>query len=286
MKKPVKRSIGGNIALIVLLLILGAFSALPFVYSILQSLKPLDELFVFPPRFFVVRPTTDNYYLLWTNVQESWVPFTRYLFNSIFVSVTATALHVVVSSMAAFPLAKSNFPGRNAISKLIVLSLLFTGGVTSIPQFVLMARTGFMNSYWAMILPWVAGSMGLYLMQQFMTQLPTAMIEAAKVDGAGMFRILWTIVMPSVKPAWLTLIIFTFQGIWNSGGGSFITKENLNPTEPAFSGYIFRNIAYGNGFCCCGYHDDTADIGIHSYPVKRFGNYGSVRHKGVKGNAK
>lgn len=227
MKKPVKRSIGGNIALIVLLLILGAFSSLPFVYSILQSLKPLDELFVFPPRFFVVRPTTDNYYLLWTNVQESWVPFTRYLFNSIFVSVTATALHVVVSSMAAFPLAKSNFPGRNAISKLIVLSLLFTGGVTSIPQFVLMARTGFMNSYWAMILPWVAGSMGLYLMQQFMTQLPTAMIEAAKVDGAGMFRILWTIVMPSVKPAWLTLIIFTFQGIWNSGGGSFITKENL-----------------------------------------------------------
>ena len=227
MKKPVKRSIGGNIALIILLLILGAFSALPFVYSILQSLKPLDELFVFPPKFFVVRPTTDNYYLLWTNVQESWVPFTRYLFNSIFVSVTATALHVVVSSMAAFPLAKSNFPGRNAISKLIVLSLLFTGGVTSIPQFVLMARTGFMNSYWAMILPWVAGSMGLYLMQQFMTQLPTAMIEAAKVDGAGMFRILWTSVMPSVKPAWLTLIIFTFQGIWNSGGGSFITKENL-----------------------------------------------------------
>lgn len=227
MKKPVKRSIGGNIALIILLLILGAFSALPFIYSILQSLKPLDELFVFPPKFFVVRPTTDNYYLLWTNVQESWVPFTRYFFNSIFVSVTATTLHVIVSSMAAFPLAKSNFPGRNAISKLIVLSLLFTGGVTSIPQFVLMARTGFMNSYWAMILPWVAGSMGLYLMQQFMTQLPTAMIEAAKVDGAGMFRILWTIVMPSVKPAWLTLIIFTFQGIWNSGGGSFITKENL-----------------------------------------------------------
>ena len=227
MKKPVKRSIGGNIALIALLLILGAFSALPFVYSILQSLKPLDELFVFPPRFFVVRPTSDNYYLLWTSVQESWVPFTRYLFNSIFVSVTATALHVILSSMAAFPLAKSNFPGRNAISKLIVLSLLFTGGVTSIPQFVLMARTGFMNSYWAMILPWVAGSMGIYLMQQFMTQLPTAMIEAAKVDGAGMFRILWKIVMPSVKPAWLTLIIFTFQGIWNSGGGSFITKENL-----------------------------------------------------------
>lgn len=227
MRKPVKRSIGGNIALILILLILGAFSALPFVYSILQSLKPLDELFVFPPRFFVVRPTTENYYMLWTGVQESWVPFTRYLFNSVFVSVVATALHVLLSSMAAFPLAKSEFPGRRAISKVIVLSLLFTGGVTAIPQFVLMARTGFMNSYWSIILPAASGSMGLYLMQQFMTQLPTAMVEAAKVDGAGMFRILWKIVMPSVKPAWLTLIIFTFQGIWNSTGGSFITDEVL-----------------------------------------------------------
>jgi len=227
MSKPVKRSIGGNIVLILVLLIMGGFSALPFVYSILQSLKPLDELFVFPPRFFVVRPTWENYYLLWTNVQETWVPFTRYLFNSVFVSVTATTLHVLLSSMAAFPLAKSEFPGRKAISKLIVLSLLFTGGVTAIPQFVLMARTGFMNSYWSIILPAASGSMGLYLMQQFMTQLPTAMVEAAKVDGAGMFRILWKIVMPSVRPAWLTLIIFTFQGIWNSTGGSFITDETL-----------------------------------------------------------
>lgn len=227
MRKPVKRSIGGNIVLVLVLLFLGCFSALPFVYSILQSLKPLDELFVFPPRFFVVRPTTENYYMLWTNVQESWVPFTRYLFNSVFVSVAATGLHVILSSMAAFPLAKSEFPGRRTISKIIVLSLLFTGGVTAIPQFVLMARTGFMNSYFAIILPAASGSMGLYLMQQFMTQLPTAMVEAAKVDGAGMFRILWKIVMPSVKPAWLTLIIFTFQGIWNSTGGSFITDETL-----------------------------------------------------------
>lgn len=227
MSKPVKRSIGGNIVLILILLIMGSFSALPFVYSILQSLKPLDELFVFPPRFFVVRPTWENYYLLWTNVQETWVPFTRYLFNSVFVSITATTLHVLLSSMAAFPLAKSEFPGRKAISRIVVLSLLFTGGVTAIPQFVLMARTGFMNSYWSIILPAASGSMGLYLMQQFMTQLPTAMVEAAKVDGAGMFRILWKIVMPSVKPAWLTLIIFTFQGIWNSTGGSFITDETL-----------------------------------------------------------
>lgn len=258
MKKPVKRSIGGNIALALLLVILGAFSALPFVYSILQSLKPLDELFVFPPRFFVVRPTGDNYYLLWTNVQESWVPFTRYFFNSVFISVTATTLHILVSSMAAFPLAKSNFPGRNAISKFIVLSLLFTGGVTAIPQFVLMARTGFMNSYWALILPAAAGSMGLYLMQQFMSQLPTAMIEAAKVDGAGMFLILWKIVMPSVKPRGYAYY-FHISGHRNSGGGRLLQRKNLKPCPTLLNQVTFiGNFTCGNGFGSGGYYDDSA----------------------------
>ena len=190
----------------------------------------------------MVRPTTDNYYLLWTNVQESWVPFTRYLFNSIFVSVTATALHVVVSSMAAFPLAKSNFPGRNAISKLIVLSLLFTGGVTSIPQFVLMARTGFMNSYWAMILPWVAGSMGLYLMQQFMTQLPTAMIEAAKVDGATKFQLIRYIDLPSILPTATILLIMNCGSILSIGfEKAYLLQNSLNGSvSEIISTYVYK----------------------------------------------
>lgn len=211
--------------MIVILAAMGFFSALPFIYVIIQSIKPLNEIFVYPPRFFVMRPTIDNYLLMWQLVQSSWVPFSRYLFNSVFVSVMATLLQVTLSSMAAFPLAKSRFPGRNFISKVIVFSLLFTGSVTEIPRFVIMARTGFLNSYWSLILPAAAGSMGIYLMQQFMSQLPSAMIEAAKVDGAGLFVTLWRIVMPSVKPAWLTLVIFTFQGIWNTTGSTFITEE-------------------------------------------------------------
>lgn len=226
-RKTVKRSLAGNTIVMLIMLIMGIFSAIPFVYVILQSIKPLDELFVYPPRLFVVNPTFDNYYLLWQKLQNSWVPFSRNLFNSLFVSVAATFLHVLVSSMAAFPLAKSNFPGKRFLSKLVVLSLLFTGTVTAIPQFVIMSRTGFINTYSAIILPAVAGSMGLYLMQQFMSQLPTAMVEAAKVDGASQFRILWRIVMPSVRPAWLTLIVFTFQGVWNNGGTTFITKEAM-----------------------------------------------------------
>lgn len=227
MRKPVKRSVFGNLVMIFLILLLAAFSALPFIYAILQSIKPLDELFVFPPKFFVNRPTTDNYYLLFQRVQNSWVPFTRYLFNSLFVSVVSTFFHVIVCSMAAFPLAKSKFPFRKAISKIIVLSLLFAGEVTTIPKFILMARTGFIDTYWALILPTIAGSMGLFLMQQFMSQIPDEIIEAGKVDGASLTMILWKIVMPSVKPAWLTLVIFTFQAVWNNTGTTFITNESL-----------------------------------------------------------
>lgn len=225
--RPVRRSTAGNLILLIALVIMGAFSAIPFIYVIMQSFKPLDELFAYPPRLYIINPTTDNYYLLWERLQNTWVPFSRCIFNSVFVSVTATVMHVILSSMAAYPLAKSEFPGRRALSKIIVLSLLFTGSVTAIPQFVIMSKTGFMNSYWSLILPSVAGSMGLYLMQQFMSQLPTAMIEAARVDGAGQMGILWRIVMPSVRPAWLTLVVFTFQGVWNNGGSTFITKESL-----------------------------------------------------------
>lgn len=234
-KRPVKRSIGGNIVLVAIVLLMAAFSVLPFVYAILQSIKPLDELFVFPPKFFVNRPTGDNYYLLFQRVQNSWIPFSRYLFNSVFVSVAATVLHIIVCSMAAFPLAKSHFPGKKFMSKTIVLSLLFAGEVTLIPRFVIMARTGFIDTYWALILPAAAGSMGVFLMQQFMTQIPDAIIESAKVDGANLFTILIKIIMPAVKPAWMTLVIFTFQGVWNSSGTTFITSEALKPLPTVLS---------------------------------------------------
>ena len=137
--------------------------------------------------------------------------------------------------MAAFPLAKIRFPGSRIMSQTVVLSLLFAGDVTVIPRFIIMARTGFTDTYWSLILPAAASSMGLFLMQQIMTQIPYFFIESAKVDGANLFIILLKIVMPGVKPAWMTLIIFTFQGVWNNPGTTFITKEALKPLPTVLS---------------------------------------------------
>ena len=134
--------------------------------------------------------------------------------------------------MAAYPLAKHQFYGRRALSQVIVLSLLFTASVTYIPQYVVLGATRLIDTYWAVILIALQSSLGLYLMMNFMQRIPDEMLEAARIDGAKEIRIFWTVVMPNVKPAWLTLMIFSFQSLWNSNGGGFIYNESLK-TLPA-----------------------------------------------------
>ena len=226
-KPKISRSRWGNAIMLLFLLILGTFCVLPFVYAIMQSIKPSEEIFIFPPRFFVKRPTPDNFYSLSQLTQNLWVPFSRYIFNSIFVTVTATVGHVLLASMCAYPLAKFRLPGFRAIFQVIVLSLLFAADVKAIPNFIIMSRLGLINTYWALILPPMASSLGLFLMKQFMEQIPDAIIEAARVDGASNLHTFWKIIMPSVRPAWLTLILFSFQSIWGQEGLEYIHSESL-----------------------------------------------------------
>ena len=221
------RSRAGNVIMFVLLFLCGAFMILPILYSVLQSLKPLNEINLFPPRFFVTQPTLSNYKKLFQLSANLWVPFSRYIFNSVFVSVTVTVLNVLFASMCAYPLAKYRFPGSKTIFRVIVLALLFSPQVTYIPQYVLLSKLKMINTYWAMILPPLASTLGLYLMKQYMTQLPDSLLEAAKLDGASEYKVFWLVVMPNVKPAWLTLIIFSFQAVWNSTGNTYIYKEQL-----------------------------------------------------------
>jgi len=206
---------------------LGLFIALPFIFAIMQSLKRPDELFVFPPRFFVVNPTLDNYFEVSRITQTLWVPLSRYVFNSIVVTITGTVGHVILASMAAFVLAKYKFPGSKLIFSMIVISLLFTYEVTYIPSFFIVSRLGMLDSLWALILPALAVPLGLFLMKQFMETIPDEVIESAKIDGANVFQIYLNIAMPMVKPAWLTLIIFSFQALWNRGGLEFIYSEEF-----------------------------------------------------------
>ena len=225
--KQVGKSWKNDIGIFIVLALLGSFMLLPIYIAIVTSLKPVNEIFIMPPRLYAMDPTTDNFKDLFIVANNSWVPFSRNVFNSIFVTAAATLLHVVFACMAAFILAKCRFPGAKIINKIVVIALLFNSQVTYIMQYMVMAKMGMINTYSALILPLIASSMGLYLMIQSIGQIPDAMIEAAKVDGAGLMRICWGIVMPNSKPALMTIIIFQFQAAWNSNGGSLVYDEAL-----------------------------------------------------------
>ncbi len=225
-KVVLARSAGGDAGITVILVILGAFMFLPMVYVIMQSLKPLDELWMYPPRFYVMSPTLKNYKDLFTLMNISWVPFSRYIFNTVLVSVAGTAGHLFLASLAAYALAKIKFPGRNGMFQLVQMSLMFNSTVTAITQFILMSALGWLDSYWALIVPAWCSSLGLYLMKQFMdTNVNDSVLESARLDGASELRTFWVIAMPMVKPAWLTLIIYSFQGLWNAGASMYIYSE-------------------------------------------------------------
>ena len=238
------RSPGGNIAILFFLALVGIFMALPLVYSVSSALKPLDELWMYPPRFFVHNPTFKNFRDLFDLMGDNWVPFSRYVFNTFFVSVVGTFGHVILSSLCAYALAKHNFPGRNFLFQMVVLSLMFSAVVTQVPSFLIMSKMKLINTFGAYILPAFCSSLGLYLMKQFIeTSIPDSLLEAARIDGAGEGRIFWRVVMPLVKPAWLTLIIFSFQGLWNTSATVLIQREELKTLNNALSQIVSGGIA-------------------------------------------
>ena len=242
-RNRVNRSTGGDIGIFIILFIFGFLMVLPMYYAIITSLKPLDELWIFPPRFWVAKPTLKNFADLFSNLSNSWVPFSRYIFNTVFISVVGTFGHVIIASMAAYALSKKRFYGSQTIFKVIVTSRMFSGS-TAIPTFIIMSKLGLIDTYWSIILPAFSSTLGLYLMKQHMeSMVKDTIIEAAKIDGAGEMRIFWTIVMPMVKPAWLTLIVFSFQGLWNSTGATYIYTEQLKTLNYAISQIISAGIS-------------------------------------------
>ncbi len=230
-EKQLNRSMAGNTLLFVLMFICGIFMVLPLVMIINNALKPLDELYQFPPKIFVRNPTLENFSDLFVLMNDSWIPFSRYILNTIIITGFGMVGHVVVASLAAYPLAKHKFPGKNILFGMVVLSMMFSWTVTQIPQYLIISWMGINNNYLALILPAWSFGMGLYLMKQFMEQLPDSLMESAKLDGATEWHIFWTIVMPNVKPAWLTLAIFQFQQMWGNTGSMFLRDEQLKPLQ-------------------------------------------------------
>ena len=219
------RSIAGDIGIYLLLILFGIAMVFPLVYLIGSSMKPLDELFRFPPPVWPNNPTMDNFSDLFVTMGQSYVPFSRYLVNTVFITVVGTFGHLVIASMAAFVLAKYEFPGGKTFFAVVTTCLMFSGYVTGIPNYLIMSKLGMIDTYWALILPAFAAPIGLFLMKQFMEGLPSALIEAATIDGASTFGVFWHIVMPNVKPAWLTMIIFSVQSLWNTSAATVIYSE-------------------------------------------------------------
>lgn len=243
-KLRLNRSAGGNIAINVMLCFMGAFMVLPMVYAISNSLKPLSELWIYPPQFFVENPTFSNFRDLFNMMSDSWVPFSRYLANTIFISVVGTTGHVIISSLCAYAFAKHDFPGREIMFKMVVFSLMFSSVVTSVPNYLIMSKLHLIDSHLSIILPAFCSSLGLYLMKQFMeANIPDTLIEAAHIDGASENLVFLKIIMPLVKPAWLTLVIFSFQGLWGTAAASTIRSEELKTLSYALSQVVAGGIA-------------------------------------------
>ena len=222
------RSAGGDAGIFFFLAIMGIFMFLPMYYTVVQALKPLDELWAFPPKFYVVSPTFKNFKDLFRLMNTSWVPFSRYLFNTIIISAGGTFGNLALSSLAAYVLSKMKFPGKNWMFTLIVTSLMFNAVAASIANFIIMSAIGFVDTLWAIIIPAWGSTLGLYLMKQFMdSSVSDAVLESARLDGASELYTFWRIAMPMVKPAWLTLIVYSFQGLWNTGSTIYIYSESL-----------------------------------------------------------
>ena len=235
-KKRVSRSLMGDIILFLFIGLVAFVMVIPMLFAISNAFKPMNEIFLFPPKILVRNPTGDNFTQLFVIMQNAQVPFLRYVFNSLFITGMGTVLNIIIASMCAYPLAKIKVPFTGAIFSLIVLTLMFSREITTLPNYLLMSRLHLVDTYAAIIFPAVASSVGLFLMKQFMeANVSDTLLEAAKIDGSGELRTFFKIVMPLVKPAWLTMIIFNVQALWGETGGLFTYREELKTLPYALS---------------------------------------------------
>jgi ABC-type glycerol-3-phosphate transport system permease component len=241
--KRLNRSWGGDAFIIFVLVIFGLFFAYPLVYAINNAFKPLNEIFLFPPQLFVRQPTLNNFQDLFIIMGKSWVPFSRYIFNTVFITAVGTAGHIFIAAMGAYAVSKYNFPGSKLFFRFVITTLMFSGYVTAIPNYLIMTKLGWVDTYLSVIVPAFAMPMGFFLLKQFIDTIPNTLLDAAKVDGAKEGRIFFQIVLPMIKPAWLTVMIFSVQNLWNARASNFIYSEQLKTLPYALAQIIAGGVA-------------------------------------------
>ncbi len=228
------RSAAGDTGITIMLVILGLLMFLPMYNSVITAFKPAGELAITPPKLYVMKPTMKNFIDLFTNMNQTWVPISRYIFNTVYISIASTLGALILGSMTAYSLSKIRMPGYKVMNNLITWSLMIGSTITGTYNFIIYCKIGMLNTYAISILPVWAGTLGLYLMKNFIDDgISDEMIEAARIDGAKEFYIYWKIAMPLVKPAWLTCIVTTFQGVWNAGASIYVWSEDLKTFNAA-----------------------------------------------------
>jgi ABC-type glycerol-3-phosphate transport system permease component len=251
MKINPKRFHRNQIKFYVILIPMAIFVALPLLFIVSHAFKPANELFAYPPRFFVRVPTLQNFRDLVGIAADSGIPFSRYLFNSILITVVGVFLSVIFTSMAAYALSKLKFKGKKVLFEINTLALMFVPIAVTIPRYLTIARTGLIDTYLVLILPLIAMPVGLFLVKQFIDQTPNELIESAKIDGASEFEIFIKIIIPIIAPAIATVGILSFQLIWNDVVGSnlYINDESMKTLSFYFSTLSARtgNMVAGQG---------------------------------------
>lgn len=244
-RRPRKRLLGtgsrlnrkayGDVMMLILVGLMAAFSFFPLLMAVSMAMKPIHELFYYPPKLLAENPTFDNFRMLLSLMQNTRVSFFRYAFNTVFISVAVTIGHVFLASMAAYPLAKLKIPGINAINTLVMLSLMFVSAVTDVANYLTVSWLKWLDTYWACIIPTMGASLGLFIMRNYMSTIPDSLLEAARMDGCTDFQLYWRIVMPLSKPAWLTVAILMFQQVWSMDNTNYVYDESLKTLPYALS---------------------------------------------------
>lgn len=235
------RSTLGSIGYFTLLILAGLFMVFPLFYCIITSIKPLDELLIFPPRFFVVRPTLANYRALPALLSNLQIPISRYAFNTLLITSVSTFISIIVGSMAAFTFSKSKIFERKLCFNIVQIMMLYNATTLGVPQYLIFSKLGMIDTYYVYIFPAIASAVNCFLMKQFMdSSVSDTLLEAARIDGAGVYCMYWRIIMPIMKPAWMTVLLFSFQSMWATVPGGTIFSEELK-TLP----YVMSSVAAG-----------------------------------------
>ncbi|HBG33339.1 MAG: ABC transporter permease [Tenericutes bacterium GWC2_39_45] len=205
------------------------FMLMPLLYIFNHAFKPFDELIEYPPKFFVRRPTLENLFELFETATTTGIPVSRYLFNSIVITALVVFLSIFLSTITGYALSKLKFHIKGAISQINTLAMMFVGTAVIIPRYIIIEQMGLVDNFLVHIVPVIAIPVGLFLVKQFIDQIPNELLDAAKIDGANSFQIYWKIVLPLIKPAIATIAILSFQAVWNNAdiSATYINSDSL-----------------------------------------------------------